>query len=154
MWAYVIPAIINAVVSLVIYERQRLSRTQKINSENAEYMFLSLKKNQEPPLPEKIKNDLMEHNVPKNIANKTAVAIDELTQLVKLKSKRATNIDISLVLGENITLMMWDDGPPSELTSYLSSTSEDIFSGFVVRSISQDLRCSRIFDLNYVTVQI
>ena len=154
MWAYVIPSIINAVTGLAIYEHQRASRTQRINSENTEYMFISLKKNQEPPLPEKIKNDLMEHNVPKNIANKTAVAIDELTQLVKLKSKRATNIDISLVLGENITLMMWDDGPPSELTSYLNSTSADIFSGFVVRSISQDLRCSRIFDLNYVTVQI
>ena len=50
--------------------------------------------------------------------------------------------------------MMWDDGPPSELTSYLDSLPEDIFSAFLVRAISKDMSCSRVYDLNYVTVKL
>ncbi|MBE5859003.1 MAG: hypothetical protein E7301_02610 [Butyrivibrio sp.] len=154
MWGYVIPIVIILAVTVFIYLNEKNKQNEAIGSGIKEYLFISLKQNEGSILPEKVENELISKNVPKKLAGKIALTIEELIFIVKKKAGHDTDIDICVVSGEDNVLMMWDNGPPSELTSYINSQPEEIFSAFLVRSIAKDLQCSRVYDLNYVTVKL
>lgn len=99
-----------------------------------------------------------QHEVPRETANRMAVAIEEMiVNIFKFGGKGVNNVDISIRLIENkLNICLTDDGIPFDPTEYKEADESlfEIHGIQVVKSIATDVEYLRVMDLNHTTIAV
>lgn len=152
---YSVQSVVSLSFVLIAYLKQKNAARDELSNSRENRLYFSVSHGNVSKLTEQIDERLIRYGMERRAVNRITLVVEEFVMYV-LRNNPDRQIDMDICIQMNAdraSMLFWDNGCPTEIRAE-EIRDQDISEETMLVSVAEEIRYSRVFDLNYYTFDL